>query len=133
MNAIHAYMRSVNSDVVQTRLGTFAPGVAKLFKFKPRPMWDDGGNSYWKADAEIVFRYPYNVPPAEAWWPRRRHEGYLAKFPDGIRHAVDAGGDKVSSPVSLKLDGTIEADATIGHFKTFDLPTPLPYGTLGLF
>ena len=131
---LHRYMRSVSSDSVVTKLGTFPPGTAKLIKFKPKPMFDEVVGGYWKVNAEVAFRFPYNVPATQAWWPRRRHEGFMVRQADGvtIRHAVDDGHDKVSTPVSLKLDGKFEPDATVGHFVTFDIPTPLPYAALGL-
>jgi len=148
---LHEYLRSVNSDIITTNLGNFAPGVARLTKFEPTEMFSEDAQGYIKVNAEVTFRYPYNVEPKDAWSKRVLHEGFYKRVERAdetkeIVHAVDANKQRVVRPVLLAEDGTqldreVEddtgtadpADLPAAHYLLFETLNRLPYEALGLF
>lgn len=124
----HQYRRSVNSDV----FASFAPGTARLASAPAELIIDPTFGSYWRVNARIRFRYPYNTTAEKAWYARVRHEGFLIKDGSEIKHALDSDGNKVVTPVLLASDGTRETDPDNAHWLEFKRYTPLPYANLGL-
>lgn len=133
----HQYRHSVNSDV----FASYPPGTARLVQFSASSEYSDTRNfSYWKVNAKIQFRYPYNTTPARAWWARVRHEGYYIREGSKIVRAVDCNKEPTVKPVLLKADGTrnlkagsnCEDDDDTAQWLEFKRYNSLPYSTLGL-
>ena len=127
----HQYRHSTNSDT----FASYPAGTARLVGFSAtNEVSDNGAYQYWKVNAKVQFRYPYNTTADKAWYTRVRHEGFLVKNPDipePIRHP-DGVGDPMPTKVLLKEDGTIEKDPTNAHWLEFKLYGSLPYAALGL-
>lgn len=134
--ATQAYLESVNSDVLITGHGNFAPGLCRLMDFSSEFVFHDNvpGGGYSKVHAEIRCRNPYNTSPDKAWWDLLRHEGYKFKTPDGrIVHATDDNDDKESKPVLLTADGSKQPNPAAAIWLPFNYFLTLPYSALGLF
>lgn len=129
--AISAYLRSRNSD---TFLG-FAPGTARLWEYSASNVISDGVAGFWKVQATIVFREPYNTTPDKAWWKRVRHEGVLVRSTPTSQPQIafdPVTKTPVTRPVLLKADGTRETDPDNAHWLEFETTLELPYAALGL-
>ena len=115
-SAFYLYIDSVNSD---SFLG-FPPGTAKVNTIEAREIIQDDWR-YWEVSVSIQFRKPYLVAPAEAWYKRVRHEGFMIKK-SGVSkpvRGVDGEGNPIVQPVLLASDGTeLPANGT-PHYQTF--------------
>ena len=131
----HIYLRSVNSDWINTPYGNFDPGLGRLTKFQATEKFTQSIGGYVKVRATVLFRYPYNVAPAEAWHARVRHEGFKVKGGDGkIKRAIDPKTKQESNtPVLLKPDGTLQPNPDNAHWLLWARKFPLPYANLDLF
>lgn len=131
----HQYRHSVNSD----SFASYPAGTARLVGFSATREYSDTF-AYWKVNAKIQFRYPYNVTPDKAWYARVRHEGYYERLTvdgvDRVVRAVDKNKEPVTNPVPLKEDGTRftqeEIDRGESYWLLFKRYQPLPYSALGL-
>jgi hypothetical protein len=134
--AVSAYLRSTNSDLF---LG-FPAGTGRLMDYTATNVIQDGVAGFWKVQATMQFREPYNTTPDKAWYKRVRHEGQLFRLtPGGKVFNATVEGNKTPStkPVLLAADGTrlpIPADATtvVAHWLEFKTLGSLPYNALGL-
>lgn len=125
----HQYRHSVNSDT----FASYPAGTARLVGFSAtNQVSNNGAYTYWKVNAKVQFRYPYNTTAAKAWYARVRHEGFKEKVDGNIVRAVDDYGEPVTKPVLLKADGTRETDPDNAHWLEFKLYPALPYSALGL-
>lgn len=127
----HQYRHSVNSDT----FASYPAGTARLVGFSAtNELSDNGAYQYWKVNAKVQFRYPYNTTSAKAWYSRVRHEGYycLKAGIDGKQRAVDATGMPVTKPVLLTTAGYEEKVADNATWREFKLYQALPYAALGL-
>lgn len=126
----HQYRHSVNSD----NFASYPPGTAKLVGFSATKEVADSFQ-YWKVNARIQFRFPYNTTPAKAWYARVRHEGFYERITAGGKPtlAVDEVTKSFTSkPVLLKLDGTRETNSDNAIWLEFKRYQSLPYTALGL-
>jgi hypothetical protein len=123
----HQYRHSVNSDP----FAGYPPGTARLVGFSATQEYALGF-SYWKVNAKIQFRFPYNTTAEKAWYARVLHEGYYEKIGSELVRAVDDNKEPVAKPVLLKADGTRETDPNNAHWLEFKRYEPLPYSALGL-
>lgn len=151
---IHQYFHAVNSDLIQTNIGNFAPGIARLTKFEPEEQFDGSIGGYFKVNAEVTFRYPYGPlldgdpnPQGRAWWARYLHEGYVMRVradgapddgsEDRLINAIEGNRDTSLRPLLLDEDGFPIADptdaATPAHYRSQRTLLELPYAALGLF
>jgi hypothetical protein len=129
--AISAYLRSRNSD---TFLG-FPAGTARLWEYSASNVISDGVAGFWRVQATIVFREPYNTTPDKCWYKRVRHEGFLVRSTPTVqpRIAFDpVTKSPVTRPVLLKEDGTRETNPDNAHWLEFETTLELPYAALGL-
>lgn len=129
--ATHRYRHSVNSD----KFAGFDPGTGRLIRFSAKQVWDESANGYWKVNASIQFRYPYNTTSEKAWYTRVLHEGFKVRetsTSEPTRAWDKETKDYVVSPVLLKEDGTLETNRENAHWLEFKIYTPLPYKALGL-
>lgn len=134
--AIHQFLRSVNSDPFRTNAGLWAAGLARLRKFKPVEVFDKNviGGGYFKVYATIMFRYPYRVPAAQAWWKRWRNEGWRYLTADGRKvNVLDDNDDKTNEPVLLKPNGQREPNPNNANWRVGETVYRLPYNTLRFF
>lgn len=109
----YLYSDCVNSD---TFLG-FPPGTLRIASIQADEQFytDENGNEivYFSVQVEIHARKPYQVPAAQAWYKRVRHEGYYIRTtlvtPAGVLFpavkALDREGMPVSKPVLLDSSG----------------------------
>ena len=126
----HQYRHSVNSDV----FASYAPGTARLVGFSAAGETANGF-AYWKVNARVQFRFPYNTTAAKAWYARVRHEGMKERITAGANptHAVDRVTKNLTSvPVLLKADGTQETTPANAVWLEFKRYQSLPYAALGL-
>jgi hypothetical protein len=129
--AISSYLRSRNSD---TFLG-FPAGTARLWEYAATNVISDGVAGFWKVQATIVFREPYNTTPDKAWFKRVRHEGIMVRpsAGDEPQHGIDPATKTLTTrPLLLKADGTLETDPDNAYWLEFETTTELPYAALGL-
>lgn len=127
----HQYRHSVNSDT----FASYPPGTARLVGFSATSQSsEDGSFEYWRVNAKVQFRYPYNTTAAKAWYARVLHEGYYCYKPGFSRadRATDVTGNPVTKPVLLTETGFQENTAANATWREFDLYEPLPYAALGL-
>ncbi|AMV30915.1 hypothetical protein VN12_02285 [Pirellula sp. SH-Sr6A] len=124
----HQYRHSVNSDT----FAGYPPGTARLVGFSATFQQSSTSFIYWKVNARIQFRFPYNTTPDKAWYYRTRHEGFRVKIGSDIVRAVDKFQVPVTTPVLLKSDGTLETNPANAHFLEFKRYQSLPYSALGL-
>jgi hypothetical protein len=83
----HKYRHSVNSDV----FASYPAGTARMVGFSATNE-NANGFSYWKVNAKIQFRFPYNVLPEFAWYARARHEGFLERPASSSVLSFSGGG-----------------------------------------
>lgn len=130
------YLHSVNSDL----FAGYQAGQGRMINFRASQQWDEDSGGYWKVNATIRFRVPYNTVNARAWYARTRHEGFYERIagpagPDGspptIR-AVDSHNEPTMRPVLLKEDGFREPNPENAHWLEWKRYKPLPYNALGL-
>jgi hypothetical protein len=129
--AISAYLRSRNSD---TFLG-FPAGTARLWEYSATNVISDGVAGFWKVQATIVFREPYNTTPDKCWWKRVRHEGVLVRAVAGATPQIafdPVTKTPVTRPIPLKPDGTREDNPANAYWLEFETTLELPYAALGL-
>jgi hypothetical protein len=125
---INPYLHSVSSDDFQN----YYAGMARMTNYSANEIITNTG-SYFEVSATIVFRYPYNCTPAQAWHARIRHEGYYARNQAGkVARATDAAGEPVVKPVQLKLDGYPETNINNAVWLKVKRYGTLPYNALGL-
>lgn len=127
----HQYRHSTNSD---TFVG-YPAGTARLTRFTAKSERYSNGHGYWKVNATIQFRYPYNTTSARAWYARVRHEGYKVRVigKNDPVHAVDADGDHVSKPVLLDANGFEVTNPNNATWLEWQRYGSLPYSALGLY
>jgi hypothetical protein len=125
----HQYRHSVNSDA----FAGYPAGTARLVGFSAsNQVSENGSYTYWKVNAKVQFRYPYNTTAEKAWYARVRHEGFYVKVDGNVVRATDDYGEPTTKPVLLKADGTEETDSDNAHWLEFKRYQPLPYAALGL-
>ena len=126
--ATFQYRHSVNSDT----FASFSPGTGRLTRFSANQLWDANSGGYWKVNASVQFRYPFQTSFEKAWYARVRHEGLYEKRAGRIVRAVDKNEEPSAKPVLLKADGTRQEDPENAHYLEFQLYNKLPYNALGL-
>lgn len=98
----------------------FPKGMVKISNLRTRNINADNF-SYAVLSAQFIVRKPYNTTPEKAWYWRFRHQGFYYKgfeilgVPIPV-HAVDGNGERVTQPVLLKEDGTLETDPDNAHW-----------------
>lgn len=125
------YRHSTNSDTFKN----FPAGTGRMIRFSADEAWDEANNGYYKVNAAIQFRYPYNTTPARAWWARTLHQGYTVRAAPGeepTRAWNTKTKDWETQPVLLKTDGTRETDPQNAVWLEWQRYGSLPYNALGL-
>lgn len=85
---LNAYLHSFSSD----EFASFSAGCAKLVDYGADLEFTDTF-SYWKVNAVIDFRYPYNTIPSRAWHFRSRHEGMYERIGSLLSFSGGAGSE----------------------------------------
>jgi len=129
---ITQYLDSTNSD---TWFG-YAPGRAKLVGYSSEEVeWLNEGvrNYYQRVTWDVTVRTPYNTTPAQAWYARTLHQGFLQKYtPQSLQAAMAFDGNQhdTTKPVLLKIDGTRELNRENAVWLYWQLYNSLPYNSL---
>ena len=80
---VHPYLHSVSSDRFPTTdsypFGMYDAGLAKLMDYSAKEE-SAAGFEFWKVNATIFFRYPYQTTAQRAWFSRNRHEGFYERI-----------------------------------------------------
>jgi len=91
--AVNQYLDSTNSDeIFLPGAGSFVAGTGHLKSFTAKPVFkkDFREIAYWKVNARIEFRMPYNTTADRAWWHRYRNDGRLERV--GVTVSFSGGG-----------------------------------------
>jgi hypothetical protein len=129
--AMSSYLRSRNSD---TFLG-FPPGTVRLMDWEAEQVITNGVPGFWKVNAMVQAREPYNTTPDKAWYKRVRHEGLMVRAFAGAEpeEATNLKNKLIATrPILLKEDGTRETDPENAYWLEFETTRALPYSALGL-
>lgn len=129
---ITQYLDSTNSD---TWFG-YAPGRAKLIGYAAEEVeysTKSGVGYYQRVTWDVIVRTPYNTTPAQAWYARTLHQGFLQKYTAQATVAAmafDGNQQDTTKPVLLKADGTRETDPANAIWLYWQLYNALPYDSL---
>lgn len=127
-NEIYLFVDSVNDAEF---LG-FPSGTVIIDDINAKTNYHDS-TLYYIATYLFAVRKPYNVNDDEAWYWRRRLEGFLVKdSSDEIVPATKAG-ERVTSPVLLDIDGTALPVDEPAKFETTQLYEFKDFTQLSLF
>lgn len=126
--SVYEYVNKVNSD---SFLG-FPPGTVKITDIRANNVITDDYD-FWSASVTFQAREPIRTTAEKSWWKRLKHQGLKIKDSEGnIVTAIDDNQVEVTSPVSIKLDGTEETDKTKAHFKEFETVGKIAFAGLNL-
>lgn len=127
--ALRQYRRAVNSD---TFLG-WPPGTARLVDDEAVAVYAGGTLLYWRVSAAIQFREPYRTTADKAWWKRVLHTGFTVRdTASASPHPAWVYGQPTTTPVGLKIDGTLSDPLFPADWREFQTLGYLPYSALGL-
>lgn len=118
-SSFYEYQDTVNSD---TFLG-FPPGTAKVMAITATQV-EEQQRPYWEVTVEVLFRKPYRVEAAKAWYLRILHEGYYCFTLESLETPVritDGNLEPVSQPQKLGPTGLKLLDGEEPEWLTFQI------------
>lgn len=128
--SIYRYANTVNSSAFMG----FSAGVVRIHNISAKIVYTEE-LTYWVVTVVFHFRYPVHTSAQKAWWKRVRHEGtfyYVDTQNKHIRRFETDDNELIGNKGMLKDNGTKEPDATVGHWKEFQVYRTENFNGLGL-
>jgi len=128
------YRNKVNDD---TFMG-FPAGRLRVTDIIPQEV-KQASNVYWDVTVQLTDRRPLaaGVTDAQAWWVRKRHEGFYTKalgasLTIDTKRCRDFEGEPMSTPAPLSVLGFQIAEDATPNFRLFELYPPVDFSGMNL-